>query len=94
MVALADGARAKASDCFKKCTALSGGYFGSTRTEPRGGGESRIEGSITIRAPSCVVADALTKAVVAADPKPELLRQFDAVAFLLATNGTLYAARA
>jgi thiamine biosynthesis lipoprotein len=74
--------------------ATSGGYFGSTRTEPRGGGESRIEGSITIRARSCVVADALTKAVVAADPKPELLRQFDAVAFLLATNGTLYAARA
>jgi len=74
--------------------ATSAGYFGSTLADPRSGCEAGIEGSLTIGAPSCVVADALTKAVAAAGPKPELLRRFDAAAFLVDTNGTLYAARA
>jgi thiamine biosynthesis lipoprotein len=74
--------------------ATSGGYFGSTLAEPRRGRETSIEGSITIGAPSCVVADALTKAVAAVGPKPELLKHFNAVAFLVDANGTLYAPRA
>lgn len=73
--------------------ATSGNYFGSTLTDPRARRKTGVEESITVGAPSCVVADALTKAVAIAGPKPELLRQFNAVAFLVDRNGTLYAAR-
>jgi len=73
--------------------ATSGNYFGSSLTDPRTRSESRGEESITVGAPSCVVADALTKVVAATGPRRELLRQFNAVAFLVDRNGTLYAAR-
>jgi thiamine biosynthesis lipoprotein len=73
--------------------ATSGNYFGSTLRDPRTGSETGVEESITVGAPSCVVADALTKVVAAAGPKRGLLRHFNAVAFLVDRNGTLYAAR-
>lgn len=73
--------------------ATSGNYFGSTLTDPRARRETGVEESITVSARSCAVADALTKAVAAAGPKQELLGQFNAVAFLVDRNGTLYSAR-
>ncbi len=73
--------------------ATSGDYFGAVLTDPRTRSEPGLEESITVGAPSCAVADALTKVLAIAGPKRALLRQFNAVAFLVDRNGTLYAAR-
>lgn len=73
--------------------ATSGSYFGSILTDPRARRKTAVEGSITVSAPSCAVADALAKAVAVAGPKRELLKQFNAVAFLVDRHGTLYTAR-
>ncbi len=73
--------------------ATSGEYFGAILTDPRSHREIGMVGSITVAAPSCAVADALTKAIAAAGPEPGLLRHFNARAFLVHRKGTLYAAR-
>jgi FAD:protein FMN transferase len=73
--------------------ATSGNYFGALLTDPRRRREIAVRGSITVGAPSCAVADALTKAVAAAVPGWKLLEQFNAVAFLVDRHGSLYTAR-
>ena len=73
--------------------ATSGSYFGSLQEDPRCGRELCSDYSVTVCAPTCVLADALTKAVAAVGPRPRLLGPFRAHAYLLDRNGGLHAAR-
>jgi thiamine biosynthesis lipoprotein len=71
--------------------ATSAGYFQNEALEPRTGRPSCTDSSISVSAPSCMVADALTKAVAAIGPLPELLARFRARAYLVDTHGKLHA---
>jgi thiamine biosynthesis lipoprotein len=74
--------------------ATSAGYFGAGPIDVRSGRRICEERSITVAAPSCMIADGLTKIVAAAGPVPHLLRRFRARAYLVDRDGILYAARA
>ena len=74
--------------------ATSASYFGADLTDPRTGRPMGLQASVTVSAASCIVADALTKAVAALGPLPALLERFAARAFLVDREGNLYAARA
>lgn len=73
--------------------ATSAGYFGAAHIDARRGRRLRLQSSITVSADSCMVADALTKAVCAMGPEPRLLRRFRARAYLVDARGALYEAR-
>lgn len=85
---------ARLLDAREGAFATSGSYFGSEPLDARTGRTLCRTYSITVAAPSCVHADALTKAVAAIGPVPALLEPFGAKAFLLDEHGTLHAARA
>jgi len=72
--------------------ATSAGYFSNEVLDARTQKPLCGDSSITVRAPSCMVADALTKAVAALGPPPALLGRFRAFAYLLDREGNLYAA--
>jgi thiamine biosynthesis lipoprotein len=74
--------------------ATSGSYFGGSihdRCAPR---RSLLETSITVCAPTCMAADALTKVVTIRGPDANVLRRFRASAFAVDPQGRLYAAAA
>ena len=73
--------------------ATSGDYFGGERVDARDQAPLCAGHSVTISAGSCMVADALTKAVAAIGPQPTLLAGFTAQAYLLDEDGTLYTPR-
>ena len=73
--------------------ATSGSYFGSLQEDARTGRELCSDYSVTVCAPTCMLADALTKVVAALGPQPDLLRRFGAHAYLLDRNGGVHAAR-
>jgi len=72
--------------------ATSAAYFGSRQEDPRTGRALGHDCSITIRARSCMLADALTKAVAVLGPRPGLLARYGATAYLLDGKGGLHAA--
>jgi thiamine biosynthesis lipoprotein len=74
--------------------ATSAGYFGAGPIDLPSGRRACEDRSITVAAPSCMLADGLTKIVAAAGPLPHLLRRFRAQAYLIDRDGVLYAARA
>ena len=73
--------------------ATSGSYFGSRQVDARRRRTLCSGYSVTVRAPTCMVADALTKAVAALGPQPALLRRFGAQAYLVDAAGTVHAPR-
>ena len=76
----------------ERAFATSASYFGSRLWDARTRRQRTIDSSITVSAPSCMVADALTKVIAALGPRRDLLMQFDAQAFLLDRDGNLYEA--
>lgn len=72
--------------------ATSAGYFGGSIHDRLAARRLRLESSITVCAPTCMAADALTKVVAIRGPDPELLRRFRAKAFAVDWQGRLYAA--
>jgi thiamine biosynthesis lipoprotein len=74
--------------------ATSAGYFGAGPIDIPSGRRACEDRSITVAAPSCMIADGLTKIVASAGPAPHLLGRFRARAFLVDREGMLYAARA
>jgi thiamine biosynthesis lipoprotein len=77
----------------ERAFATSGSYFGTLHTDVRSGKQLRADYSITVAAPTCMLADALTKPVAALGPRASLLSRFDANAYLLDGNGQLHASR-
>lgn len=77
----------------ERAFATSAAYFGGEHVDARNGHRLRLQSSITVSAPSCMVADALTKAVSAIGPQAGLLRSFGAQAYLVDERGAVYAAR-
>jgi FAD:protein FMN transferase len=73
--------------------ATSGGYFGSVLLDPRTRRQLCTQTSITVRARTCMLADALAKAVAARGPQPQLLRRFRANAYLLEGDQLFHASR-
>ena len=73
--------------------ATSGSYFGSLQEDARSRRALCADYSVTVRAPTCMVADALTKVVAALGPQAEILKRFHASAYLMDANGRLHAAR-
>jgi thiamine biosynthesis lipoprotein len=71
--------------------ATSAAYFGSRLNDPRTGRPSGLDWSVTVAAATCLVADALTKAVALLGPLASLLKTFDASAFAVDANGRLHA---
>jgi thiamine biosynthesis lipoprotein len=74
--------------------ATSAGYFGGAIHDRLAGRRLRLETSITVCAPTCMAADALTKVVAIRGPHTELLQRFRAKAFAVDRLGRLYAAAA
>jgi len=72
--------------------ATSGSYFGSLQEDARFGRELCADHSVTVRAPTCMVADALTKVVAALGPQADVLKRFHASAYLLDASDCLHAA--
>jgi thiamine biosynthesis lipoprotein len=71
--------------------ATSAGYFGATLDDPRSGGRSTLAWSVTVAAATCLVADALTKAVALCGPLGSLLKAFGATAYAVDATGRLHA---
>lgn len=78
--------------CEHKAFATSSGYFGARLHDPRTGAGIAIDWSVTVAAGTCVIADALTKAVALLGPVRSLLRAFGATAFAVDGEGRLHAA--
>jgi thiamine biosynthesis lipoprotein len=76
-----------------KAFATSAGYFTGELIDARTQRPLCADSSVTVSTASCMVADALTKAVAAVGPQPVMLRRFDAAAYLVDDKGGLYAAR-
>ena len=72
--------------------ATSSGYFGASLNDPRTSACAAIDWSVTVAAATCLVADALTKAVALLGPARWLLKQFEAAAFAIDGDGRLHAA--
>jgi thiamine biosynthesis lipoprotein len=72
--------------------ATSAGYFNDEVLDARTQEPLCSGSSVTVGARSCMVADALTKAIAALGPLPALLGRFGARAYLLDRDGILYAA--
>jgi thiamine biosynthesis lipoprotein len=77
----------------ERSCATSGSYFGARQLDARSNEELCSGYSVTVCARTCMLADALTKAIAALGPQPALLRGFDAQAYLLDGNAVVYAAR-
>ena len=73
--------------------ATSGSYFSDELVDTRDGGALRLGHSITVSARSCMVADALTKAIAALGPQRALLARFAARAYLVDQRGTVHTPR-
>lgn len=71
--------------------ATSSGEYGATIYDPRNGACGSLEWSITVAAATCLIADALTKAIAVLGPIPGLLRRFGAAAFAVDVEGRLHA---
>jgi thiamine biosynthesis lipoprotein len=82
-----------ASQC-RGAFATSAGYFGAGPIDILSSRRACEDTSVTVCASSCMIADGLTKVVASAGPIARLLERFRAQAFLLDSNGVLYAARA
>jgi thiamine biosynthesis lipoprotein len=78
----------------QRAFATSAAYFGARLTDPRSGRPTGLDWSVTVAAATCLVADALTKAVALLGPLASLLKTFDASAFAVDANGRLHAAAA
>ena len=76
----------------QRAFATSAAYFGSKLIDPRTGRASGLDWSVTVAAATCLVADALTKAVALLGPLGSLLKTFDASAFAVDADGRLHAA--
>jgi len=76
----------------ERAFATSAAYFQDEGLDARDGSPLFAGASITISAGTCMVADALTKAVGALGPDPGLLARFGARAYLVDSTGTLHAA--
>ena len=72
--------------------ATSCGYFGSSIHDSRTGACSTLDWSVTVAAATCLVADALTKAVALVGPQRSLLDAFGALAYAVDRDGALHAA--
>jgi thiamine biosynthesis lipoprotein len=81
------------AETAERAFATSGTYFGGELVDARDQMPLCEEHSITVSARSCMVADALTKAVAAVGPERALLGRFRAEAFLLDGHGTLHTPR-
>jgi FAD:protein FMN transferase len=81
------------AETTERAFATSGTYFGGEIVDARDQSPLCAGHSVTVSAGSCMVADALTKAVAAIGPQRALLRRFGAQAFLVDGHGTLYAPR-
>lgn len=84
---------ARLFEAREQSLATSGSYFGSVQEDARTGRELCSDYSVTVCAPTCMLADALTKVVAALGPQPDLLARFGARAYLLDSNGGVHAAR-
>jgi thiamine biosynthesis lipoprotein len=71
--------------------ATSSGEHGAILYDPRNGAIGTLDWSVTVAAATCLVADALTKAMALLGPVPALLKRFDAAVFAVDANGRLYA---
>ncbi|HTQ00266.1 MAG TPA: FAD:protein FMN transferase [Casimicrobiaceae bacterium] len=68
--------------------ATSAAYFGETAVDRRTRRTHRLRHSVTVVAPTCAVADALTKVVALAPADaPRLLERYNAQAIVLEANG-------
>jgi thiamine biosynthesis lipoprotein len=76
----------------ERAFATSGAYFQDEGIDARDGNRLFAGASITISARTCIIADALTKAVGALGPDAALLARFGACAYLVDSAGTLHAA--
>ena len=76
----------------ERAFATSAAYFRDEVLDARTRAASCRDASITVSAPTCMIADALTKAVAALGPLPGLLDRFRASAYRLDRHGRLYAA--
>ena len=72
--------------------ATSASYFGGTLNDPRSGRATVLDWSVTVAAATCLVADALTKAVALLGPLGHLLKALGADAFAVDARGRLHAA--
>lgn len=77
----------------ERAFATSAAYFGAVHVDARRGRRLLLSSSITVSAPSCMVADALTKAIAAVGPAPGLLARFRAQAYLVDEQGAIHAPR-
>ena len=75
----------------QRAYATSSGEFGAMVYDPRSGSTAALDWSVTVAAATCLVADALTKAIALLGPIPGLLKRFDAVAFAVDAHGRLHA---
>ncbi len=75
-----------------EAVATSGAYYGGCLHDRLSGREEQPEGSITVCASSCMVADGLTKIVAILGPRSDLLKRYRALAFALDNAGRLHAA--
>src|SRR5204863_8869625 len=71
--------------------ATSSGEFGTQLYDPRSGTSGTLDWSVTVAAATCLIADALTKAIALLGPLPALLERFDAMAFAVDAHGRLHA---
>lgn len=71
--------------------ATSAAYFDGTIDDRHAGRRLELDESITVCAPSCATADALTKAIAILGPVAVLLQRFGARAFAIDRHGRLYA---
>ena len=71
--------------------ATSSGEYGATLYDPLNGAIGMLDWSVTVAAATCLVADALTKAIGLLGPVPALLRRFGAAAFAVDAQGRLHA---
>lgn len=76
----------------QRAFATSGSYFGTRPYDPRTRRRRALHASITVAAPTCMVADALTKAIALLGPLPFLMRSYNAAAFAVDDDGQLHAA--
>jgi thiamine biosynthesis lipoprotein len=72
----------------------SGDVLGSTIVDPATGEPTQAIRGATVRAPSCMIADALTKVIaIAGEPASALLDHFDASALVVPADGDIRVSR-
>lgn len=86
-----DGRTLQLPSVLHPAYATSSGDYGATLYDPRDGSSSVLDWSVSVAAGTCIIADALTKAVALLGPLPALLKTFDAAAFAVDRDGRLHA---